>query len=103
MFGRIVRGVRLIAALLGAMLVVLLPLAHARPVDPSTPGFWDDADYDDVVLFLTADLHFLHPAGHQPAIRLFVAPIGARATTPARPVPLRPPAPTTPRAPPSAS
>ena len=51
------------------MVVVLMPLAHARPVDPSTPGFWDDADYDDVVLFLTANLHF-HAAGPQPALTL---------------------------------
>ena len=90
---------KFIAALLGAMVVVLMPLAHASPIDPSTPGFWDNGDYDDVVLFLTADLHF-HPADDRPPIRLFAAPIGTHGAGPARPVPQRAHAPTTPRAPP---
>jgi hypothetical protein len=51
--------VKFIAALLGAMVVVLMALAHASPIDPSTPGFWDDGDYDDVIIFLTSHLHFL--------------------------------------------
>jgi len=30
---------------------VLPPLAHASPPDPSwIAGFWDEADYDDIVL-----------------------------------------------------
>ncbi len=30
---------------------MLPPLAHASPTDPSwVAGFWDDADYDDIVL-----------------------------------------------------
>ena len=30
---------------------MLPPLAHASPPDPSwVAGFWDDADYDDIVL-----------------------------------------------------
>ena len=33
---------------------MLPPLAHASPPDPSwVAGFWDDADYDDVVLAVT--------------------------------------------------
>src|SRR5438876_12137710 len=40
-----------LAMLLFAAVVVLPALAHARPPDPSwVAGFWDDADYDDVVL-----------------------------------------------------
>ena len=90
---------KVIAALLGAMVVVLMSLAHASPIDPSTPGFWDDGDYDNVVLFLTTDLHF-HPADDRPPIQLFTAPIGARETAPPRLVPQRAHAPVTPRAPP---
>jgi hypothetical protein len=48
------------AAALGTMLLVLTPLALASPVDPTwIPGLWDDADFDDVILFLTSDLHLL--------------------------------------------
>ncbi len=52
-------GVRLLAAVVGAVLIVLMPLAHSSPIDPSTPGFWDDGDFDDVIIFLTSHLHFL--------------------------------------------
>jgi hypothetical protein len=49
--------VRLLATVLGAVLIVLMPLAHGSPIDPSTPGFWDGGDFDDVILFLTSHLH----------------------------------------------
>ena len=52
-------GVRLLAAVVGAVLIVLMPLAHSSPIDPSTPGFWDDGDFDDVIIFLTSHLHFV--------------------------------------------
>jgi hypothetical protein len=52
-------GVRLLAAAVGAVLIVLMPLAHGSPIDPSTPGFWDNGDFDDVIIFLTSHLHFL--------------------------------------------
>jgi hypothetical protein len=42
-----------------AVLIVLLPLAHGSPIDPSTPGFWDGGDFDDVIIFLTSHLHLL--------------------------------------------
>ena len=97
--GRTVRSVKFIAAMLGAMLVVLMPLAQASPIDPSTPGFWDGGDYDDVVLFLTSDLHF-HGADDRPPIRLLVTPIVPCHAAPARPRLQRAHAPTTPRSPP---
>ena len=59
---------KFVAAVLVTVLTVLMPLAHASPVDPSSPGFWDDGDFDDVVLFLTSDLHFLDTA-HGSAFR----------------------------------
>ena len=42
--------------LLGTVLAALLtPLAYASPPDPSwIMGIYDDADYDDVVWFITA-------------------------------------------------
>ena len=52
-------GVRLLATAVGAVLIVLMPLAHGSPIDPSTPGFWDNGDFDDVITFLTSHLHFL--------------------------------------------
>jgi len=47
------RGTLVSAFLLG--LLLLLPiLAHASPTDPTwIPGFYDDNDYDDVILFIT--------------------------------------------------
>jgi len=51
--------VRLLATVVGAVLIVLIPLAHGSPIDPSTPGFWDAGDFDDVIIFLTSHLHFL--------------------------------------------
>ena len=50
---------RLLATVVGAVLIVLMPLAHGSPIDPSTPGFWDAGDFDDVIIFLTSHLHFL--------------------------------------------
>lgn len=43
-----------VSVLLLGLLLVLPPLAHASPTDPTwIPGFYDDNDYDDVVLFIT--------------------------------------------------
>ena len=44
----------LVAALLLGVLLALPPCAHASPTDPTwIPGFYDDNDYDDVILFIT--------------------------------------------------
>jgi hypothetical protein len=51
--------VKLLALVLATVVIVLIPLAHGSPIDPSTPGFWDGGDFDDVILFLTSHLHFL--------------------------------------------
>jgi len=51
--------VRLLATVVGAVLIILMPLAHASPIDPNTPGFWDASDFDDVIIFLTSHLHFV--------------------------------------------
>jgi hypothetical protein len=53
--------VKLLAALVAALLIVLMPLVDGRPIDPSTPGFWDDGDFDDVILFLSSHLHLIEP------------------------------------------
>jgi len=44
----------LVVALLLGVLLALPPCAHASPTDPTwIPGFYDDNDYDDVILFIT--------------------------------------------------
>src|SRR5262245_50304406 len=53
------RAVKVLACVLGAVLIVLMPLAHGSPIDPSSPGFWDNGDFDDVILLLTSNLHLL--------------------------------------------
>jgi len=43
-----------VAVLLLFVLFSLPPIAHASPTDPVwIPGFYDDNDYDDVILFIT--------------------------------------------------
>jgi hypothetical protein len=62
------RRVPLVVLLLGALLA-LAPLAHASPPDPTwIPGFYDDNDYDDVILVITGavtavDSHVADPIG----------------------------------------
>jgi hypothetical protein len=47
------RGAFVHVLLLGVLLS-LPPIAHACPTDPTwIPGFYDDNDYDDVILFIT--------------------------------------------------
>jgi len=47
------RGTFVSVLLLGILLVLPI-LAHASPTDPTwIPGFYDDNDYDDVILFIT--------------------------------------------------
>ncbi len=93
---------KLVAAVLVTVLAVLLPLAHGSPIDPSAPGFWDDGDFDDVILFLTSGLHLLDTAD-----RPLVCPSERVSTEvfqhPAGPVALRAYEPGTPRAPPASS
>jgi len=46
---------RLSVGLLVGLMVALLPLAYASPVDPSFPvGFYDNGDFDDVIVHLTS-------------------------------------------------
>jgi len=60
-----------VVTLLVGALVMLVPLAHASPPDPTwIAGLYDDADHDDVVLAIT-------DATGSPAIsRPSVAPVG---------------------------
>jgi hypothetical protein len=47
------RGTFVHVLLLGVLLVLPI-LAHASPTDPTwIPGFYDDNDYDDVILFIS--------------------------------------------------
>ena len=58
----------LTAVLFVCVMAALTPLAHASPSDPSwIAGFWDDADYDDIVILITSsvgavELHLLSNA-----------------------------------------
>jgi hypothetical protein len=62
------RGTSVVVLLLGVLLS-LPTLAHASPTDPTwIPGFYDDNDYDDVILFITGavgavESHVLEPIG----------------------------------------
>jgi hypothetical protein len=89
------RRASLVVLLLGAVLS-LPPLAHASPPDPTwIPGFYDDNDYDDVILFITGavtavDSHVADPIGLvtvcvgliAPSKSQFVStrPLGSRST-----------------------
>lgn len=44
------------------VMAALTPLAHASPPDPSwVAGLWDDADYDDIVILITASVGAVEP------------------------------------------
>ena len=91
----------LLAALLLAMLAVV-PLAYASPPDQTWIGGWyDDGDYDDAVITITATVALVHAAPHvevRPvALVVGVAPLGDD-----RAVPGLRSAPRQPRAPPLA-
>ena len=48
---------RLVAFLLTVALATLTPLAHGSPPDPTwIAGLYDDADYDDAILAVTASI-----------------------------------------------
>jgi len=91
--------VRLLATAVGAVLFVLMPLAHGSPIDPSTPGFWDAGDFDDVIIFLTSHLHFLDTDA-RPAISASEAVVQDVGEHPLRPVVPGSYEPGSPRAPP---
>ena len=78
---------KILACVLGTVLIVLMPLAHGSPIDPSNPGFWDNGDFDDVILFLTSNLHLLDADDRPPlptseTVSEFVLERPATATTP---------------------
>lgn len=90
------------AVVLVLVMLSLTPIAHACPTDPTwISGFYDDNDYDDVVLFITGGLTAVSAT--------VVNPIGPTAISlgqvdPGRPhtVPIRPVESLSTRAPPSA-
>jgi len=52
----------LVTAVLLSTVATLVPLAYAAPPDPTwIGGFWDDADHDDVVSFITSDSSTIEP------------------------------------------
>ena len=56
-----------IALLLVLIVGGLTPLAQATPVDPTwVAGFWDNGEFDDVVLLVCATAAALHPAPSVP-------------------------------------
>ena len=91
---------RLLATVVGAVLIVLIPLAHGSPIDPSTPGFWDAGDFDDVIIFLTSHLHFLETDA-RPAVSASEAVVQDVVEHPARTIVPGSYEPGSPRAPPA--
>jgi len=54
---------RILALCIAALVVRLAPVAYADPPDPSwIGGFWDDADFDTVVVFIASTCALLVPA-----------------------------------------
>jgi hypothetical protein len=96
----IVLRVRLLSVALATLLFVLTPFAHGSPVDPSSPGFWDNGDSDDIILFLTSDLHLID-SGARPPVGVWEAVSQKVREHPAGVVPQRAYDPGPPRAPPA--
>jgi len=84
------RGTFVIVLLLG-LLLILPPLAHASPTDPTwIPGFYDDNDYDDVILFITGTVGAIESRLADPmafvAVCLGLVVLGGRQLTAAQPI-----------------
>jgi hypothetical protein len=95
------RSVRALALWLNvAVPGVLVSLAYATPPDPTyLGGFWDNADYDDVVILVTSSTGSTesHPESDPPCELVVVAPVlPGEEERPAPPLPPR----SSPRAPP---
>ena len=61
-WGQSRRGRGVLVGLLLLVLTALPSLAYASPPDPSwIPGLYDDADYDDVVVLVTAGVALMDP------------------------------------------
>ena len=73
------RGVRAPAIWLNvAVLGVLMALAYATPPDPTyLGGFWDNDDYDDVVILVTSSIGSTdgHPESEPMRLLIVVAPV----------------------------
>jgi len=93
---------RVVALLLVAVLIGITPAAYAEPVDPLwLAGYWDDDDFDNVVIFITGTCAIFVPASVQVGpVSTPVAHVEAKDSH-APPPPLRTAA--CPRAPPIAS
>jgi hypothetical protein len=91
---------RAIIFLLAVALFALTPLAQASPPDQTwIDGFYDDADYDDVVLIITSSMGVVAPGASLPSL----IPVVAQAPHLDETDPSRPYLPSTPtRAPPLA-
>ena len=90
----------LASVLLLGVLVILPTLAHASPTDPTwIPGFYDDNDYDDVILFITGAVTAVDSCGVDPVGPIvclgLIAPSTPQSTS------ARPPESLSTRAPPS--
>jgi len=67
-----------VVTVLLSVLSVLVPLAYATPPDCTwIPGWWDDADHDDVIVRVTSDVGAIEP---HPALER--GPIHAIVTAP---------------------
>src|SRR5438552_18714835 len=94
---------RLLILLLIGVLAWAGPLAYASPPDPAwIAGFWDDGDYDDVVLLATSGVSIADPRpSYEPesvAVVIAVLSLPVDGPPPAPPLSswqTRPPPPTT--------
>jgi hypothetical protein len=78
----------------------LTPLAHASPADPTwIGGFYDDADYDDVILIVTGGVTAVEAVAVGPVGPVVVC-LGSIDSSRPRTVPAHPLESPSPRAPP---
>jgi hypothetical protein len=76
-------ALRLLVLLVIVGVAVLTPLAYASPPDPLwLGGYWDDDDFDSVVIFVTGHIHALAVARAVDHV-----PLGALAWLPQAPDP----------------
>jgi len=89
----------IVALLVMVVIAALAPLAYADPPDPSwIDGFWDDDDYDNVVVMVFHSTGIVEPPAFDPGPLWVALAIVEPLTIHATPSPVDPTA--SPRAPP---
>jgi len=86
----VLRTSRIVALVVVALLIGLVPVAYADPPDPTwLGGYWDDDDFDNVVVFISG-VYAIAVTSSADAEPVWVLAVRVEPAEPGRPVLLGP-------------